>query len=832
MGPGAAVRGPGAAGPAARGQRNRFAFVVLLLTRGGRAALLGLAAVALLGAPRRAGAQTAPTAGTGCALTLAGRITDQRTGEALPGAVLRLDERAGGEAADPDGHYHFHGLCAGAYHLRASFVGYGEVVIALTLKGSLTRDIGLKADAQQLKEVRVLGEKETVPLVSQSQETLSGKALAETRGLSLGESLKGITGVYSIQTGPTISKPVIHGLYGNRVLILNNGVRQEGQQWANDHAPEIDPFTATRLSVIKGAASIRYGADAIGGVVLVEPAALPDTAGVGGELNLVGMTNSRLGAVSGFVQGALPADTAGGGSNRGLGLLHGLSYRVQGTLRRAGNARSANYYIQNTGLEEKNYSLALAYHRGPVRAEVFFSRFDTKLGIFAASEVGSITDLQAAIARDRPLTDDRFTYALDRPYQAVVHQLLKAKASVDLGPAGQHGRLEAVFARQTDARSEYGDQIPYNPALGDVPDLFLSLTTHTLDLAYVTPPARGPWSATAGVAGSTQANIRQFEFLIPNFRNYGAGVYALGKHRGERLTLEAGLRYDYRWLRAFFLNNSTVQVETPTTSYQAVTGTAGGVLDLGHGLTLSANLGTAWRPPSVNELYAAGVHQSAASYEQGDPNLTREQAYNGTASLGYASAMLDAEVGGYVNYIQHYIYLQPALRYIRTVRGAYPVFDYVQDNVIFRGLDAHVTYRPVPALTASAGLSLLWAYNQSAGDYLIYAPPQRLQTSLRYALGAPAITDGPYLELNNLLVARQTRAPLNGDYAPPPAGYVLWGAAAGTTLRLGRQPVEVSLSASNLFNAEYRDYLNRFRYYTADLGSNVQLRLRVPFGFR
>ncbi|AMJ66647.1 TonB-dependent receptor [Hymenobacter sp. PAMC 26628] len=806
--------------------------MVLLLTRGGRAALLGLAAAALLGAPRRAGAQSAPAAGPGCALTLAGRVADQRTGEALPGAVLRLDETGAAEAADPDGHYHFQGLCAGVYHVHASFVGYADAAFAVTLNGSVTKDIGLKTGAQQLREVRVIGEKETRPLVSQSQETLSGKALAETRGLSLGESLKGITGVYSIQTGPTISKPVIHGLYGNRVLILNNGVRQEGQQWASDHAPEIDPFTATRLSVVKGAAGIRYGADAIGGVVLVEPAALPDTAGVGGEVNLVGMSNSRLGAASGFVQGAVPADTAGRGGNRGLGLLHGLSYRVQGTLRRAGNARTANYYIQNTGLREQNYSLALAYRRGPVHTELFFSRFDTKLGIFTGSETGSITDVQAAIARDRPLTDDRFTYALGRPYQAVVHQLLKAKATVDLGPAGQRGRVEAVFARQTDARSEYGDQLPYNPALGDVPDLFLSLTTHTLDLAYVTPTNRGPWSATVGAAGSTQANVRQYEFLIPNFRNYGAGAYALGQHRGERLTLEAGLRYDYRWLRAFFLNNSTVTVETPTTVYQAVTGTAGGVLDLGHGLTLSANLGTAWRPPTVNELYAAGVHQSAASYEQGDPALTREQAYNGTASLHYAGARVEAEVGGYVNYIQNYIYLQPALRYIRTVRGAYPVFNYVQANVIFRGVDAHVTYRPVPALTATAGLSLLWAYNRTAGDYLIYAPPQRLQTSLRYALGAPAAADGPYLEVNNLLVARQTRAPLDGDYAPPPAGYALWGAAAGTTLHLGRQPLDVSVSASNLFNAEYRDYLNRFRYYTADLGRNVQLRLRLPFGFR
>lgn len=557
------------------------------------AAWLGAALAGLLALPGRA--QTAP--GT-CALTMTGRVADQRTNEALPGAVLRLAETGTTEAADPGGHYHFHNLCAGTYHVQASFVGYADVAFEVTLEGSATKDIGLKTDAQQLKEVRVLGRQAVRPLVSQSQESLSGKALAETRGLSLGESLKGITGVYSIQTGPTISKPVIHGLYGNRVLILNNGVRQEGQQWANDHAPEIDPFTATRLSVIKGAASIRYGADAIGGVVLVEPAALPDTAGTGGEINLVGMSNGRLGAASGFVQGALPADTTGGGSgSRSLGLLRGLSYRVQGTLRRAGNARAANYYLQNTGLEEKNYSLALAYHRGPVHTEVFFSRFDTQLGIFAASEVGSINDLQAAIARDQPLTDDRFTYTINRPYQAVVHQLLKAKATVALGPAGQHGRLEAVFARQTDARSEYGNQLPFNPALGDVPDLFLSLTTHTLDMAYVTPAARGPWSATVGAAGSTQANIRQYEYLIPNFRNYGAGAYALGKHRGERLTVEGGLRYDYRWLRAFKVDNNTGTVVQPTTIYQAVTGTLGAALDLRHGLTLTANLATAWRPP-------------------------------------------------------------------------------------------------------------------------------------------------------------------------------------------------------------------------------------------
>lgn len=231
----------------------------------------------------------------------------------------------------------------------------------------------------------------------------------------------------------------------------------------------------------------------------------------------------------------------------------------------------------------------------------------------------------------------------------------------------------------------------------------------------------------------------------------------------------------------------------------------------------------------MNELYAEGVHQSAASFELGDPTLTREQAYNTSATLAYASEKVDGEVGGYINYIQNYLYLAPAFRYIHTVRGAYPVFNYTQANALFKGLDARVSYRPVPRLTTTTALSLLWAYNESANDYLIYAPPNRWQNSLRLALGPTP--SAAYVGLNNTFVARQSRVPVSGDYAPPPAAYDLWGTEAGTTLRLGRQPFELSLTVTNLLNRDYRDYLNRFRYYTADLGTNVQARVRIPLVF-
>ena len=755
-----------------------------------------------------------------CTLSVAGRVADQRTNEPLPGATVQIVESQEVSTTDADGHYHFHGLCPGAYHLRCLSLGYAETTVTLTLTGSAVRDFRLRDVTRQLGGVRVEGQRDLAPLVSQAETILSGRALEQTRGESLGESLKSITGVYSIQSGPTISKPVIHGLYSNRVLILNNGVRQEGQQWGSEHAPEIDPFTATKLAVVKGAASIRYGADAIGGVVLVEPAPLPDTAGVGGALNLVGMTNGRLGAASAFVQGAIDTSSA----------LRGLSWRLQGTLRRAGNARTARYYLQNTGLREQNFSGALGYHRGRYGAELFFSRFDTRNGIFAGSEVGSIADVRAAIARDQPLTRDEFTYDIARPYQAVVHDLLKARAYADLRGGG---RVEAIFARQTDLRKEYG-ALPFNPANADAPDLDLNLISHTLDLIW-TAPKRGAWSGSAGFNGATQGNVRNYAFIIPNFRNYAGGAFAIARYRRPRTTLEAGLRYDYRWLRAYQLNTNTLLTETPTTQYGAATGTVGAVYELKPRLTLSANVGTAWRPPTVNELYSKGIHISAASYELGTATLTKEQAYNSNLTLNYAGERLRLELGGYYNYLRNYIYLQPNDGFV-VVRGiAFPAFKYTQANVDFLGLDARVDYTLVRGLTLTSKLSALRAYNHSAHDYLIYVPANRLDTSLRYELtgGGGGPLRHSFLGISNLSVARQRRAPaFPSDYAPPPPGYSLWGAEAGTTLRLGGTPLDVSLSATNLFNVEYRDYLNRFRYYAADLGRNVLLRVRIPFALR
>ncbi|HTS46149.1 MAG TPA: TonB-dependent receptor plug domain-containing protein, partial [Puia sp.] len=211
-----------------------------------------------------------------------------------------------GILADSSGNFVITNICPGKLELVITYAGYKTIdTILMVAQNSMLLSFHLADNTSQLDSVTVTGEiihKDQI--TTAVKVTFSGAELEQTRGLSLGESLKSITGVNSLQSGPSISKPIIHGVYSNRILILNNGIRQEGQNWGNDHAPEIDPFIATRITIIKGAASIRYGSDAIGGVILLDPKEMRTNPGVDGELNLVGMTNGLVRVGSGMIQGA------------------------------------------------------------------------------------------------------------------------------------------------------------------------------------------------------------------------------------------------------------------------------------------------------------------------------------------------------------------------------------------------------------------------------------------------------------------------------------------------------------------------------------------------
>lgn len=719
-------------------------------------------------------------------------------------------------------------------------MGFTTITQQIQLPADSVRTVSLTSDAVNLPGVDVTEHRSEARQLLQTQTELSGVALDQTRGQSLGESLKNVAGLYSIQTGPGISKPVIHGLYSNRILVLNNGIRQEDQQWGSEHAPQIDQFVASRLTVIKGAASIRYGSDAIGGVILVEPKAMPATPGVHGEINAVGATNGRMGVASAYLEGAIPTDKK----------LSGLSYRVQGTLKQAGYARAPGYFLENTGFRERNFAGDLHYdHTTPANqhwgAEVYYSQFNNRIGLFRGAQVGSLSDLYAAIARPKPIVQPNFSYELGRPYQNIQHQLIKGRAYYR---TEHFGELTLTVAQQQNIREEF-DLLSFSRV--ETPELYLKLATQTADLIWEHPTKRdrlgGIWSGSVGVNALTQGNVRKYLFLIPNYRANALGGFAIERYARKRWVFEGGLRYDVRTLKAYFLDETTNRTFSRSHQWDNANGSLGISYQLRPDLTLTTNLSTAWRAPNASDLYANGLHQSGVAYERGNPSLRAEQAYNSNFALAYSGKRLSAEIGVFNNLINNYIYLKPDSVPAIRQRGAFPAYSYNQVRATFRGIDATVSYKVNGQLTFTSKTSLLWAYDKTNRNYLVLVPPNRMDNSLRYdfqeqTIGAtPGRLSGLYVQVSGLAVARQNRVPavsnevregvpvFRGDFAPPPPGYFLLGAEVGLNVLVGKQPLSVILSGVNLLNTAYRDYLNRFRYFADEPGRNVSIKLKTNF---
>ncbi|NIJ51530.1 TonB-dependent receptor [Dyadobacter arcticus] len=749
-----------------------------------------------------------------CGCFVKGVVRDRHTGQPVVGATILIAGQNTGVFTDEKGRYEMRNLCPGSYTLECRIVGYHSFQQKLDLTAGHEENFNLQEQEVHLKDVEITAHRTETPS-SQPLTTLTGIDLEKTRGQNLGESLKGLAGVTTLQTGSSISKPVIHGLHSNRILIMNNGVRQEGQQWGSEHAPEIDPFIATRISVVKGAAGVRYGSDAIGGVILVEPEELPFDKPISGETNAVGFSNGSQGVLSGTVQG-------------GISGFEGFGWRAQGTIKRGGNIRTPNYFLDNTGISEKNFSLAAGYRHKGFGIDVFYSRFATKIGIFSGSHIGSITDLLNVIKNGEPLIKSGFSYEIARPNQNVTHDLLKAETHYHF----QNGnRLQWTIARQINDRNEYDLHRPRNDSLAALnhPELTFKLTTLTNDVVWDHKPIAGKIAGQIGVSTFYQYNLMDGRPLIPNFNQFNIGVFWMERYVKNGWELEAGVRYDYRTLKTYRIVNREKVADS--FNFSNFSGTLGATRNFSERFSAKLNVGTAWRAPNVSELFSDGVHHGAAAYEKGDATLQAEKAVNSIASLKYADARWSVELGGYYNYISDFIYLKPQSEPILTIRGAFPYFKYTQTDATFKGIDLSATWELAKHTTIASKLSYLRVYDQQNESSLVMIPPNRLDNQLKYELPEIGKWNHAFVSIGNLFVARQTRVPLASDFLEPPKSYSLWNLQAGATLKISeKQQFEIGIGVQNLFNIAYRDYLNRFRYYADEMGRNASLRLKWKFG--
>lgn len=747
-----------------------------------------------------------PTADS-CSYVISGTVINANTNLPVIGAILYLKDLNISTLSNRTGYYEFSNLCKSNYLLIVSAVNFEADSISISLEKNLRENFEMIPTSFTTERIDV-----NAPEVEMADpipsEMIQGDKFMKTMGESLGESLKDVTGVTTLNTGSSISKPVIHGLYGNRILILNNGVRQEGQQWGSEHAPEIDPLIGRRLEVVKGASTVRYGPDAIAGVILVDPEILPYGKDPVGEMDVIGFSNGLEGVISGIAES-------------GFKNMPSLSFRVQGTLKKAGNMSTPDYTLKNTGYEEANYSLTGGYRKNNFGIEGFFSSFNSKIGIFSGSHIGNLTDLENAFKRAVPFDTGSFSYQIDRPYQDISHNLVKVGGFY---MPDSKIIINADYAFQKNERSEFDSHTRGSDP--SIPELFFSISTNTLDLKSDIQFSED-MSASAGINGITQANIGAGRPFIPNFENYGIGAFYIHRKKFNKLLLEAGIRYDYKWQRIYKYQNGVLI--SPSSEYGNASGKIGLIYKFDNKLSVSISGGSAWRPPSVSELYSNGLHHGSASIEIGDPNLTSENAINITGTINYDNSRnFNAELSLYTNQISNFIYLEPRLPPTLTIRGAFPTYYYRQGDVYLNGIDLDLYYSPVKYLGLVSKSSILRAFNKTLDDYLPLIPPDRFENGINVIPGSAGIFENIQIGLTIVSVLEQTRVSKNADYVPPPEGYSLLNASLSTEFNFLGAHVNLHLTGTNILNKSYRDYMNRFRYYTDDMGRNISLKLVFP----
>lgn len=780
-----------------------------------------------------------------CTGKFSGVVQDDQ-GSPLIGAAVLLEPSGKGVVTDVDGAFSFSELCPGLYHVTVQYLGYQEQVFELEQNGRTEKIVTLLPNVETLREVIV---KEEVAHVESAQNytVMSGEKLAETAGKSLGETLKEVSGVNSIQAGPGIFKPVIHGVHSQRVLILNHGIRQEGQQWGAEHAPEIDPFIASNIVVVKDASAIKYGTDALGGVVIVNPAGLPETAKIGGSLNLIGQSNGRSGTVSGMLEG-------------GIRDHDGWGWRVQGTGKRSGDYHTPNYSLTNSGVKELNFSGSAGYHSGKKGFELFFSHFRTELGILRGTAISSLDDLLVAMESEPPQGTTDFSYDIAEPKQQVSHNLLKANGHIDT----ENGEWRLQYGFQNNNRKEFDIR---RGSLSGIPSIDLQLNTHTLEAEWESAP-NSKYSFCVGVNGMYQDNNNIFGTqripFIPNYNNISGGIFGVTQINRGVWTYDLGMRYDYRYydVTGFDFKNARF---AETLKFQNVSFTAGASAQLGKSQSLALNLSSSWRPPHVAELYSVGTHQSAASIEYGlllndttnevmninNVSFKIERALKTVGTYQMKGDRFQLELSGYGNYIFNFIYLKPT-GVTQNIRGTYPYFRYTQTDALFLGLDLSGDWTFAPQWKAGSKASLIRASDVSNDDFLVFIPSNKYELSIRFDEPNRLFLKRFYVEARGKYVAFQNRAPRvitvrdileagqqgtnlfennnsNFDFMAAPPAYLLLNLGTGFSVSKEKMRYDIRLSVENLLNESYREYTNRFRYYAGDMGRNFMISAKCTF---
>ena len=469
-----------------------------------------------------------------CDNTLSGKLTDLHDGSLLIGATLIIAGTEKAVQTDFDGKYTFSNLCNETYSIQVSHPHCLTKGFTIKIAGNTQKSFQLEHHLEELNQVSLEGKAYSNKSRTILENTISKEALERFSSGSLGDALNSLSGVSSLNTGSTVIKPMINGLHSSRVVIINNGVRMEDQEWGAEHAPNVDINSIGNLTLIKGAGALQYGGDAIGGVIVAESLKVPIKDTLYGKTLLTAASNGRGSSVTSQVTKSYQ---------------NGWYGTLQGTFKRFGDFVAPNYVLSNTGVFERNASFKVGLNRFNYGIETFYSLFKNDLGILRASHLGGAQDQLRAINSDRPLIINDFTYQINDPKQEVTHQLFRLKGFKRFE---KFGKLSLQYDYQRNNRLEFDIR---RGSDRDKASLDLELETHTL-LLDLSADLTDAMSLKMGIMDRYQNNFANpntgVRRLIPDYDKYDLGIYGVVDYRlNDQWLFELGGRFDYTYMDVF-----------------------------------------------------------------------------------------------------------------------------------------------------------------------------------------------------------------------------------------------------------------------------------------
>jgi outer membrane receptor protein involved in Fe transport len=733
-----------------------------------------------------------PTSRALAADSLRGRVADT-TGTPLASAQVTLVELSRAAVTDSRGTFVFADVPPGRYTVVARRVGYRPVsrTIAVVAGDRTTLDLRLPLVIGDLEPVVVTATRDAIDVGSSPLPVsqLAGDRLHREQSVSISGAIDRLPGVHNLTTGQQIGKPVIRGLTGSRVLVLDNGHRLEDYSWSDEDGPSIDARLAQRVEVIRGPASVLYGSDAIGGVVNAIPAPLPDASAGGFTRTMAEVSGATNNREAGLVLGAEAARSR-------------LGFRATAIARLAEDMNTPDGKLENTKFSSVSGDAAIGFHTSRGTSSLRFAHYGGEFHLLEANEPprppGSEEEEEGP---ERKLNDDRLQFTgnymagklrLEPKLQLQRHDL--AEMADELGPGGAPTGVEAEVFK-------------------------LILTTASADL--LAHHGSGRLHGTLGVTGVYQSSDSKGIIpLVPDATTTTAAAFGFEQFDYGKLSIVAGARGDVRSLDADA--NAELDLTSQSRHSSAFSGDVGAIFHATPSLAVTANVGRAWRAPTLFELFANGPRLGEARYEIGDPTLDPETSLNLDGGIRWSAARAHAEVSAFRNRIDDFIFVAPT----GQSQGSLAVFRYDHALATLTGAELSADIDPTHLLTLRGKYDFVRGTNEDTDKPLPLVPPARTTFEAEIHGAGLGWADRAHAGLDVEITQEQKRL---SDFDIPTDGYTLLGLEAGLSRRLGARPVRFDVRVRNLTDKAYKSFLSRYKGFALDPGRNILLRLSADF---